>query len=150
MIKSQLLIILIIFFTFVAEIVHAKNKFSNQLFRNFLSSEDNYSFIIASTNIEEIYKIISSLNTNKSFGHNSISTKVLHLLQYQTPNYLATICNLPLSTGIFPAILKLFLFKRGILNQNCLTIDPFLSYPILIKLQSRADFLEEKQILYYR
>ena len=45
------------FFTSVAEIVHSKIKFSNKSFRNFLSSEINDSFIITSTNKEEIYKI---------------------------------------------------------------------------------------------
>ena len=46
------------FFTAVAETVHSKIKFSNKSFRNFWSSEINDSFIITSTNKEEIYKII--------------------------------------------------------------------------------------------
>ena len=46
------------FFTSVADTVHSKIKFSNKLFSNFLSSEINDSFIITSTNKEEIYKII--------------------------------------------------------------------------------------------
>ena len=69
------------FFTSVAEIVHLKIKFSNKSFRNFLSSEVNDSFIITSTNKEEIYKIMSTLNSNKSCGPNSIPTKILHLHQ---------------------------------------------------------------------
>ena len=36
------------FFTSVAEIVHSKIKFSNKSFKNFLSSEINDSFLIAS------------------------------------------------------------------------------------------------------
>ena len=106
MIQFQLLILLVTFFTSVAKIVQSKIKFSNKSFRNFLSSEINDYFIITSTNKEEIYKIISSLNTNKSCGPNSIPTKVLHLLQDQISNHLATICNLSFSTGVFPAILK--------------------------------------------
>ena len=70
-----------------------------------MSSEINYSFIITSTNKEEIYKIISSLNTNNACGANSISTKVLHLLQDEISNHLATVCNLSFFTGVFPAIL---------------------------------------------
>ena len=92
------------FFTSVA--IQSKIKFSNVLFNNFLSSEINDSFIITSTNKEEIYKIISSFNTNKSCGSNSIPTNVLHLLQDQISNHLATICNFSFSAGIFPAILK--------------------------------------------
>ena len=61
---------------------------------NFLSSEINDSFIIASTNKKEIYKIILSLNTNKYCRPNSIPTKVLHLLQDQISNYLAIFCNI--------------------------------------------------------
>ena len=72
-----------------------------------MSSEINDSFIIiTSTNKEEIYKIISSFNTNKSCGPNGISAKVLHLLQDQISNHLETIFNLPFSTVVFPAILK--------------------------------------------
>ena len=71
-----------------------------------LSSEINDYFLKTSTNNEEIYKIIKSLNSNKSCGPNSIPTKVLHLLQDQISNHLATICNLSFSTGVFPAILK--------------------------------------------
>ena len=62
------------FFTSVTEIVHSKIKFSNKSFRNFLASEINYSFIETSTDKEEINKIISSLNTNKSAAPNSIPT----------------------------------------------------------------------------
>ena len=107
------------FFTSVADTVHSKIKFSNKLFSNFLSSEINDSFIITSTNKEEIYKIISSLNTNKSFGSYSIPTKVLHLLNDQISKHLATICNLSFFTGVFNAILKklkLFPFTKRILN----------------------------------
>ena len=50
------------FFTSVAEIVHSKIKFSNKSCKNYWSSEINDSFLITSTNKEEIYKIISSLN----------------------------------------------------------------------------------------
>ena len=71
-----------------------------------MSSEINSSFIKTSTNKEEIYKIILSLNTNKSCGPSRIPTKVLHLLQDEISNHLATICNLSFSTGIFPAILR--------------------------------------------
>ena len=62
--------------------------------------------LITFTKKEEIYKIISSVNSNKSCGSNSIPTKVLHLLQDQISNHLATVCNLSFSTGVFPAILK--------------------------------------------
>ena len=63
-------------------------------------------FIIIATNKEEICKVISSLNISKSCGSSSIPTKILHLLQDHISKYVATICNLSFSTGIFPTILK--------------------------------------------
>ena len=71
-----------------------------------MSSQINDSFLITSTNKKEIYKIIKSLNSNKSCGPNSILTKVLHLLQDQISNHFATICNLSFSTGVFSPIVK--------------------------------------------
>ena len=93
MIRSQSLILLITFLP-VAGIVHSKIKLSNKSFSNFLASEINGSFFLTSTNKEETYQIISSLNSNKSCVPNGIPTKFLHLLQDQISNYLATICNL--------------------------------------------------------
>ena len=54
MTQSQLLILLITFFTSVDQTVHLKIKFSNKSFRNFLPSEINGYFIITSTNKEEM------------------------------------------------------------------------------------------------
>ena len=147
------------FFTSVAEIVHSKIKFSNKSFKKFLSSEINDSFLITSTNKEEIYKIITSPNSNKSCGPNSIPTKVLHLLQDQIPNHLATICNLSFSTGVFPAILKtakvIPIHKKNskleVSNYRPISllsnIDKIFEKLMHIRL---IEFLEGKQILYYR
>ena len=124
-----------------------------------MSSEINDSFTITSTNKEEIYKIVSSLNTNKSCGSNSIPAKVLHLLQNQISNHLATICNLSFSTGVFPTILKeakvIPIHKKNSklevsnyrpisLSSNIDKIFEKLMHSRLIK------FFEEKQNLYYR
>ena len=78
-------------FTSIAETVQSKIKFSNKFFRRFLSTKSNDSFIITATNKEEICKIISSLNINKSCGPNSIPTKILHLVQDRKSKHLASI-----------------------------------------------------------
>ena len=104
------------YFTSIAEIVHSKIKFSNRSFRNLLSSAINDSFIITSTNKEEIYKKIPSLNTSKSCEPNSI--------QNQISNHLATICNVKLSTGFFPAILKTA--KVIPIHKKNSILDPFI------------------------
>ena len=123
------------YFISVGEIVQSKIKLSNKSFKIFLSSEINVSFLITSTNKQEMCKITSSLNSNKSCGPNSISTKVLHFLQDQISNQLAAICILSFSTGVFPAILKtakVIPIQKRILNQKLNQLDLFLSYPILI------------------
>ena len=158
MIQPQLLILLITFLTFVAEIVYSKIQFSNKSFRKFLSSEINDSFLITSTNKEEIYKIVTFLNSNKSCGPNSIPTKVLHLLQEQISNHLATICNLSFSTGAFPDFLKtakvIPIHKKNseleVSNYRPISllsnIDKIFEKLMHIRL---IEFLEGKQILYY-
>ena len=45
-------------------------------------------------------------NINISCGPNSISTKIVHLVQDQVSKHLVTIFNLSFSTGIFLIILK--------------------------------------------
>ena len=142
------------FFTSVAEIVHSKIKFSNKSFKKFLSSEINDSFLITSTNKEEIYKIIKFLKSNKSCRPNSIPTKDLHILQDQISNHLATICNLSFSTGVFPAILKTAEVIPIHKKNSKLEVSNYRPISLLSnidKMHSRLiEFLEEKQILYYR
>ena len=147
------------FFTSVTEIVHSKIKFSNKLFKKFLSSEINYSFLITATNKEEIYEMITSLNSNKACGPNSIPTKVLHLLQDQISNHLATICNLSFSTGVFPAIPKTAKVIPIHKKNSKLEVSNYRPISLLSNIDkifeklmhSRLiEFLEGKQILYYR
>ena len=81
-----------------------------------MPSAINDSFIITSTNKEEIYKKISSLSTSKSCEPNSI--------QDQITSHLATICNVKLSTGFFPAILKTA--KVISIHKKYSILDPFI------------------------
>ena len=92
------------FSTSIAETVQSKIKLSNKYSRRFLSSKNNYSFVITATNKEEIRKIISTLNINKCCGPNTIPTKISYLVPDQIFKHLATICNLSFYTGIFPTI----------------------------------------------
>ena len=63
------------FFSTVAQKVQSKIKFSNKSFSHFLPPNIQYESIILSQIIEdEISKIISSLNSSKSTGPNSIPT----------------------------------------------------------------------------
>ena len=124
-----------------------------------MSSEINYSFLITSRNKEEFYKIITSLNSNKPSGPKSIPTKVLHLLQDQISNHLVSICNLSFSTGVFPAILKTAKVIPIHKKNSKLEVSNYRPISLLSNIDkifeklmhSRLiEFLEEKQILYYR
>ena len=120
-----------------------------------LTKKNNDSFIITTTNNEEIRKITSSLNISKS----CIPTKILHLVQYQIPKHLATICNLSFSTGIFPTILKtakvIPISKKDskLEVSNCRPISLLLNIDRTFEklMHSRVtEFLEGRQTLYYK
>ena len=64
------------------------------------------SIILTQITEDEISKIMSSLNSGKSTGTNSIPTKTLKLLQVQILKHLTDIFNLSFTTGIFPNSLK--------------------------------------------
>ena len=103
--QSQSQILSITFSHQLLRLFSQKSSFQTNPSQVFYKKKNN-SFIIPATNKEEIWKIISSLNINKSCGPDSIPTKILHLIQDQISKYVATICNLSFSTGIFPTILK--------------------------------------------
>ena len=51
-------------------------------------------------------KIISSLNSNKASGPNSIPYRILFLLKNEILKQLADLFNLSFTTGVFPSVLK--------------------------------------------
>ena len=58
------------------------------------------------TDKEEIANIISSLNSNKASGPNSIPYRILFLLKNDISKQLADLFNLSFLTGVFPSVLK--------------------------------------------
>ena len=147
------------FVTSTAETVQSEIKFSNKSFRSFLSTKNNDSFIITTTNKEEICKIISSLNINKSCGPNSIPTKILHLVQDQIYKHLATICSLSFCTGICPTIMKTAKVIPIHKKDSKLEVSNYRPISLLssidkifekLTLSRLVEFLEERQILYYK
>ena len=91
----------------VAPAVQSKIKFSCKSFSEYLPSKYYDSFIITPTSKAEIDAIISSLNSNKSTGPNSIPLKILKLTQNEISQHLAHIFNLSFMTGVFPDSLKI-------------------------------------------
>ena len=58
------------------------------------------------TDKEEIANIISSLNSNKASGPNSIPYRILFLLKNEISKQLADLFNLSFMTGVFPSVFK--------------------------------------------
>ena len=67
----------------VAQKVQSKIKFSGKSFSDFLAPNIRESIILRQITEDETSKIISSLNSIKSTGPNSIPTKILKLLHVQ-------------------------------------------------------------------
>ena len=106
MTQSQSQILLTTFSHQLLSLFSQKSNFQTNSFKSFFLTKNNDFFIITATNIEEIYKIISSLNINKICEPNGISSNILGLAQDQISKHFATICSLSFSTGIFPTICK--------------------------------------------
>ena len=81
-------------------------SFSHKHFSDFLKNRSNISFFVSPTDKTEIESVISSLDSNKSVGPNSIPTKILKLLKNDISSQLYEIFNISFPSGIFPSILK--------------------------------------------
>ena len=84
-------------------------KYSHKHFSDYLSNENSSTTFLQTTNKEEIANIISSLNSNKASGPNSIPYRILFLLKKnEISKQLADLLNLSFMTDVFPSVLKLF------------------------------------------
>ena len=95
------------YFSSIANNAKHNISFSHKHFSDFLKNRSNISFFVSPTDQKEIENVISSLDSNKSVGPNSIPTKVLKLLKNETSSQLTEIFNISFSSGIFPSILKI-------------------------------------------
>ena len=117
----------------VAPAVQSKIKFSCKSFSEYLPSKYYDSFIITPTSKAEIDAIISSLNSNKSTGPNSIPLKILKLTQNEISQHLAYIFNLSFKKGVFLDFLKIskvIPVHKKIQNLYFLITSPYLFYQI--------------------
>ena len=80
------------YFSSIAEKTKANIKFSNKSFQDFLHHPNEQSIFITPTDAHEV-NIISSLNSDKSTGPNSLPTKILKLLKNEISTHLADIFN---------------------------------------------------------
>ena len=93
-------------FPFIAETTKRNIKYSHKHFSDYLSNESSSTIFLQPTDKEEVANIISSLNSNKASGPNSIPYRILFLLKNEISNQLADLFNLSFNTGVFPSVLK--------------------------------------------
>ena len=123
------------YFASIAETTKVSINYSRKHFSNFLKDKNQNSFFLSPTTKYEIQNIISSLNSNKSVGPNSIPTRILKLLKNDISTQLTDIFNISFSTGVFPTMLKVAKVVP-VYKKDCRTfqiIVQFLCYPILKK-----------------
>ena len=82
------------YFSLIAGKMKLGISFSHKHFSNFLKNRSNISFFISPTDKSEIENIISSLDSNKSVGPNSIPIKILKLLKNDISSQLSEIFNI--------------------------------------------------------
>ena len=94
------------YFSSIATKTKLNISFSHKHFPDFLKNRSNIYFFVSPTDKTEIEDVISSLDSNKSVGPNSIPTKILKLLKDDISSQLSETFNISFSSGFFPSVLK--------------------------------------------
>ena len=94
------------YFVSIAETTKKIVKFSQKHFSDYLSNESSSTIFLQPTDKEEVANIISSLNSNKASGPNSIPYRILFFLKNDISKQLTDLFNLSFMTGVFPSVLK--------------------------------------------
>ena len=81
-------------------------KYLNKYFSNYLSNETSITIFLKPTDKEEIANIMSSLNSNKVSGPNSIPYRKLFLLENKNSKQLVDLFNLSFMTSVFSSVLE--------------------------------------------
>ena len=82
-------------------------KFLPKHYTDYLSHTNTNTFFLTPTDKNELSFIISSLDSHKSSGPNSIPVKILKLLKNDISQQLSDIFNMSFSTGQFASVLKI-------------------------------------------
>ena len=106
------------YFSSIADKILQKRKYNGtKSYRDFLSNRLLENFVFEDCSENEIKSIISSLDSSKSSGPNSIPTDILQLLRDIIPSPLKDIFNLSFATGQHPDLFKIAktipIFKKG-------------------------------------
>ena len=94
------------YFASIAETTKNNIKYSHKHFSDYLKEECESTIFLKSTSEKETGNIISSLNSNKASGSNSIPYRILFLLKNVISIQLGELFNFSFVNGIFPSVLK--------------------------------------------
>ena len=86
------------YFASIAKTTKKSINYSHKYFSDYLSNKSSSTIFLEPTDKEEIANIISSLNSKKASGPNSISYRILFLLKNEISNQLADLFNLSFMT----------------------------------------------------
>ena len=94
------------YFSSIAKKTSSSIKFSPKHYTDYLSHANTKTFFLTATEKNEIYFIISSLDSHKSSCPNSVPVNILKQLRNDISQQLSDIVNMSFSTVGFPSILK--------------------------------------------
>ena len=94
------------FFTQIAGNIKSKLPPTNKSFGDFMGNPSRQSFFITPTSIDEVIKIISSIDHSKATGPYSIPKQILSSIPFEISTILVDIFNLSFQTGKFISSLK--------------------------------------------
>ena len=116
-------------------------------YTSYLTNVTASNFYFSPINQDNVSKIIASLRSKSSFGHDGMSTKCLKTLAPVLLAPLTLIINQSLTTGIFPdelKIAKVLPVHKNTKLQQWTTIDQYHHYQLYLR------FLKRQLIFNYR
>ena len=93
-------------FASIAETTKKSIKYTHKHLSDYLSNKSNSTIFLQPTDKEEIANVISSPNSSKTSGPNTISYRILFFLKNDISKQLADLFNLSFLTGVFSSVLK--------------------------------------------
>ena len=94
------------YFASIAKTTKKSIKYSHKQFSDYFSNETSSTKFLQPTDKGEIANIISSFNSHKASGPNSIPYRIVFLLKNEISKQLADLFNLSFTTGVFLSVLK--------------------------------------------
>ena len=146
------------YFTKVAIDIQSSIRFSKKKYYDYLPPLNIESLFITPADSTEVSNMIYFLNQDKSDRPNSISIKIVKLLNKDISDQLAILFNQSFSSGIFPSILKtskiIPIYKKGS-KLECSNYRPISLLSNIVKILERLmhnrfyTFLEKKEIIFF-